>query len=132
MDRESLLGDPCELARRWRVRLDVMQRVVRAAAQLERELGREPFIISGFRTEQEQRRLRQRGRPAADPSVSTHTSCPATGVDISIGFGVTTAMRATFGRIVSDVGLRWGGGSPPDQDTGIPADWNHVDLGPRL
>lgn len=28
-------------------------------------------------------------------------------------------------------GLRWGGGGPVD-DIGIPVDWNHLDLGPRV
>jgi uncharacterized protein YcbK (DUF882 family) len=107
-----------------------MQRVVAAAEQIERETGRQVRIISGYRTVAEQRGLERQGRPTADPGVSTHTSCPATGVDLSLGFGVTRAEKATFGRIVVMHGLRWGGGSPVD-DVGIPSDWNHVDVGPR-
>lgn len=88
-------------------------------------------IISGFRTVAEQIELGRQGRPAADPSRSTHTTCPATGIDFRINGFVTTLMKARFGTIAVMNGLRWGGGSPVDPSTGIPSDWNHVDLGPR-
>jgi len=87
-------------------------------------------VLSGFRTVKEQNELIRRGRPAANPLVSTHTTCPATGVDFRINGFVTRLMKARFGRIVVLNGLRWGGGSPND-DVGIPSDWNHADLGPR-
>ncbi len=122
--------DVCSWARRWTVREDVMRKVLLAAQQFERETGRRVSIISGYRTPQKQAELKRQGRPAADPSKSTHLSCPATGVDVSLGFAPTRAMRATWGRIASDLGLRWGGGSPVDSG-GIPEDWNHVDVGPR-
>jgi len=87
-------------------------------------------IISGFRTREHQEQLAAEGRPAADPDLSTHCSCPATGADLRVN-GVETGNyeKALFGESAVRAGLRWGGGSPaPD---GIPSDWNHVDLGPR-
>lgn len=130
-ERETLLGkDPCTLANRWLVREDVMRKVSRLAARFYQETGRELWIISGYRTPSEQRELARQGRPAAAVDLSTHTSCPATGVDVSLGFAPTNVLKATFGRIAVEEGLRWGGGSPVN-DVGIPSDWNHVDVGPR-
>jgi hypothetical protein len=129
--REPLGGaDPCRLASRWLVRQDVLERTIRAAQQFEAETGRKVWIISGYRTPAEQRDLKRQGRPAAAVDLSNHTSCPATAVDVSLGFVPTNVLKATWGRIVVENGLRWGGGSPVD-DVGIPSDWNHVDLGPR-
>lgn len=123
-------SDPCEIARRWLVRQDVIERVVRGAHQFKAETGRDVEIISGYRSPEKQRALKAQGRPAADPDVSNHTSCPATAVDLRIGFAPTRAMKATLGRVMSMEGLRWGGGSKPDSG-GIPSDWNHFDMGPR-
>jgi len=89
-----------------------------------------PSIISGFRTREEQEELSEQGRPAAPDDLSTHRSCPATGADLSLPVAVTADVKVDFGMIVMVAGLRWGGGSPLDEQ-GIPTDWNHVDLGPR-
>lgn len=88
-------------------------------------------IISGFRSREEQDQLRREGRPAADEMASTHRTCPATGADLYLGLQATNTLKAQFGAAVRLVGLRWGGGSPIDPGTGIPSDWNHVDLGAR-
>jgi len=121
----------CTVSRRWTVDTEVVRRVMRAATQFELETGRPVRIISGHRSIGKQLELKRRGRPAADPSVSTHTSCPSTGVDVSMGFGITNVMKVIWGRIIVFEGLRWGGGSCIDRTTGIPKDWNHVDAGPR-
>jgi len=118
------------VAARWRVDQDTMARVVLSAGEFHQETRRHVEIISGYRTAGEQSRLARTGRPAAPDSVSTHRSCPATGVDVSLGFGPTRVMKAIWGRIVVMNGLRWGGGGPVD-DGGIPLDWAHVDRGPR-
>lgn len=123
-------SDPCDIARRWLVRQDVIERVVRGALQFKRETGRDVTIISGYRSPEKQRALKMQGRPAAPVDLSNHTSCPATAVDVRIGWAPTRAMKAILGRVMSMEGLRWGGGSKPD-DGGIPSDWNHFDLGPR-
>jgi len=123
-------GDACALSGRWLVRPDVMQRVVLAADRFHSETGRTVTIISGWRSAEKQRELARQGRPAAPVESSTHTSCPATGVDVQIGLAPTRVLKATWGRIVTEVGLRWGGGSAVDSG-GIPSDWNHVDAGPR-
>jgi len=42
-------------------------------------------------------------------------------------------MKAIWGRIAVMNGLRWGGGSRTSvEQAGIPSDWPHVDLGPRI
>lgn len=87
-------------------------------------------IISGYRTREEQLELDEEGRPTAPDELSTHRSCPATGVDLRPDVEPTDAVKATFGRAATRAGLRWGGGSRADA-RGIPFDWNHVDLGPR-
>lgn len=107
-----------------------MSRVVVSAGEFLLETGREVQIISGYRTANEQRLLARSGRPATADSLSTHRSCPATGVDVSLGFGATRVMKAIWGRTVVLNGLRWGGGGAVD-DGGIPLDWGHVDRGPR-
>jgi len=122
----------CAISRRWGVELSVAERVINAGHQFERETGRPVRIISGFRSDAKQRSLqRTRSGVAADVSKSNHTRCPATGVDVSLGPGVTKVMKVIWGRIVVFEGLRWGGGSCIDRFTGIPKDWNHVDTGPR-
>jgi len=107
-----------------------MQRVHNSALDFELETGRPVEIISGWRSAREQASLARSGRPTAPDELSTHRSCPATGVDISLGFGPTRVMKAIWGRIAVMNGLRWGGGGHVD-DGGIPFDWPHVDIGPR-
>ena len=91
------------------------------------------LIISGRRTAEDQAELKRRGRPAADPHLSTHVPRPgevgSTGLDIDIWpdhdsawVWVSLAAEAT--------GLRHGGGSAIDE-SGLPSDKNHLDLGPK-
>jgi len=123
-------SDPCTLAQQWGVDESVMQKVA-TAADLFLMLTRRPvWIISGFRTRLEQSRLGRSGRPAARDDLSTHRTCPATGVDISLGVGVPRDIILAWGNLVELNGLRWGGGSEKDE-RGIPSDWQHVDIGPR-
>lgn len=125
-------ADPCDLAERWGVALDTMERVwATARAYEERTDGIRVRIISGWRSRSEQRALGRRGRPTAPDDVSTHRSCPATGVDISLGVLPTNFMKVTWGEFAFKNGLRWGGGGPVDPDSLIPLDWRHVDTGPR-
>lgn len=124
--------DFCTLAGRWGVHPDVMQRVWKAAAALEFQTKRTVWIVSGFRTAAQQRALEKAGRPAAPDALSTHRTCPATGVDIWLGPLPTGFLKAVWGSIAFSNGLRWGGGSPIDPETGIPSDWAHVDVGPRV
>ena len=125
-------ADYCDLAERWRVDVGTMQRVWLSAQDYEQEVpGSRVSIISGFRTAIEQRQLARQGRPTAPDDLSTHRSCPATGVDITLGFGTSTFQKNIWGRIVLVNGLRWGGGGSIDPDTLIPLDWRHVDRGPR-
>lgn len=121
----------CDLAARWKVSPDTMDRVWLAAQDFTVQTGRPVYIISGWRSSAEQARLSRQGRPAAPDARSTHRSCPATGVDISLGLGPSGFMKATWGRLTLIYGLRWGGGSPVG-DGGIPTDWQHVDTGPRI
>lgn len=91
------------------------------------------MMVSGWRSITEQLNTKD----GADPAVSTHTSCPfATGADLQIvGWNKQTTpieLRRAFGAAAQLAGLRWGGGSKVDPQTGIPSDWNHVDLGPRV
>lgn len=130
-EREILNGaDACDLAGRWAVKETVMYRVVHAAGDFERETKRDVRIISGYRTAQEQASLDRQGRPTAPDDVSTHRSCPATGVDVSLGPFPTRVQKAIWGRVAVMNGLRWGGGGAVDEG-GIPVDWGHVDDGPR-
>jgi len=131
-EREPLRGaDACELAERWAVDQGTIARLVVSAGDYFEETRHEVQIISGYRTALEQARLARTGRPAAPDNLSTHRTCPATGVDISLGFGATRVMKAIWGRIVNMNGLRWGGGGSVDSG-GIPLDWQHVDRGPRM
>jgi len=107
-----------------------MRRVQRSADAYVQETAGTVDIISGYRTRAEQASLGRRGRPTARDDLSTHRSCPATGVDISLGIAPTRVQKAIWGRIVVFNGLRWGGGGRVDEG-GIPIDWQHVDLGPR-
>lgn len=130
-EREVLtLSDPCVLSGTWGVDVDIMRRVV-GAAQLYTNFTRSPvWIISGFRTRFEQMHLSRSGRPTAPDELSTHRSCPATGVDISLGSLPSHHKKKFWGQMVEVSGLRWGGGSQVDAE-GIPSDWQHVDGGPR-
>lgn len=125
-----LLEDVCALAARWGVDIGTMERVATAAEQFFQETRTRVVIISGYRTEAEQNALRRSGRPAASDSLSTHRSCPATGVDVSLGFAPTRVQKAIWGRLAVMNGLRWGGGGAVDPG-GVPVDWGHVDRGPR-
>jgi len=129
--REPLAdADPCGVARRWGVALDTIQRVVEAAQDFFIETGRQVWIISGWRSQAEQRRLSRQGRPTARDEFSTHRSCPATGVDISLGAFPSGFLKVRWGHYTLVHGLRWGGGGAVDE-AGIPLDWGHVDTGPR-
>jgi len=130
-EREVLTnGTVCQLATRWGISLDVVRRVRMAAQDFHTETGRQVWIVSGFRSVAEQNRLRRQGRPTADNDRSTHLSCPATGVDVSLGARPSNFLKATWGRLTLVHGLRWGGGGAI-AESGIPLDWQHVDVGPR-
>jgi hypothetical protein len=121
----------CDVSIQWLIHYDLARMLRGVAEQWERETGRDFWLISGYRSAAEQAQLAEEGRPTAPDDRSTHRTCPATGVDVWIGPLPTNAMKATLGRIVGDHGLRWGGGSRVDAETGIPLDWNHLDMGPR-
>ena len=131
-DRITPSSDPCRLAKDWGVDEAVMTRVVAAAQMYSSEHRGLPVdIISGARTRAEQLKLKRGGRQVADPEKSTHLSCPATGVDISLGLAPTREQISAWGTVAQIHGLRWGGGSPLEIDR-IPSDWQHVDVGPRI
>jgi len=120
-------SDPCQVSDYWGISEDLALRVINGASRLEFPVS----IISGLRSNEEQNALRRSGRPAADNVRSTHLSCPATGVDLMPQIAVVNVVKARLGTEMHLAGLRWGGGSPVDPETGIPSDWNHFDLGPR-
>lgn len=124
------LSDPCVLSGTWRVDQTLMDKVFRAAELYENFTRSPVWIISGYRSRFEQMELGRRGRPTAGDAVSTHRTCPATGLDISLGAFPSMEKKRFWGQMVQSNGLRWGGGSPID-DQGIPSDWQHVDLGAR-
>lgn len=130
-----LILDPqryCAFLNRWGISDELGSKLVQMAGNLEFGIS----IISGIRSEQLQEDLRLQGRPTAPPGRSTHTSCPATGADLLTLVAPVVAVKARFGAAATFVGLRWGGGSPrgalDSDEPGIPSDWNHVDLGPRM
>jgi len=127
MPPNEVSAPDCGLANRWGITPELQFRLERAAGQLEFRIA----MISGLRTPKEQEGLRRSGRPTAPDDVSTHLSCPATGADVMPQIGITDVVKARMGAEGTFAGLRWGGGSPPDPDTGIPSDWNHFDMGPR-
>jgi len=130
-EREVLTGrSDCAIADRWSVSLDTIQRVQVAAQDFFVETGRQVWIISGWRSREQQKRLSRQGRPTAPDDRSTHRSCPATGVDVSLGARPSNFLKATWGRLTLIHGLRWGGGGAV-AESGIPLDWQHVDIGPR-
>ena len=120
----------CELQERWQIDPRLADRLDKIFADWTFETRIPIEVISGFRTDAEQIALGRAGRPAAPVGVSTHTTCPATGVDIRIASLPTTTMKHIFARIAVLNGLRVGGGSPLDDDF-LHTDWNHLDLGPR-
>lgn len=124
---EPINGDVCGLMRRWLISRELATRLVRGASFLPFSIS----IMSGYRSPEKQRALKEEGRPAAPVDRSTHTSCPATGADLWPNIAKTRVVQATMGEAMVRAGLRWGGGSPVDPATGIPSDWNHFDLGPR-
>lgn len=124
-------SDFCELARKWTLSQSLALALVQMDEHTRTYFGFGLKIISGHRSIQTQKLLKEQGRPAADPEVSTHTSCPATGADLFPTVMVTRVVKAQLGAAARYAGLRWGGGSPQDPETGIPSDWNHVDEGPR-
>lgn len=124
-------ADDCQLAAQWQVDPDTMRRVWLAAQDFTAETGIPVDIISGYRTQRQQRELGRRGRPTAPDRVSTHRSCPATGVDIQLGLLPSNLTKSTWGQWAFRHGLRWGGGSRL-LESGLPSDWQHVDRGPRL
>ncbi len=131
-ERERLPGveSVCPLSERWGVAPDTMRRVLLAAEAFRIETGRDVWIISGWRTAAEQSRLSRQGRPTAPDALSTHRSCPATGVDVSLGLSPSGFLKVRWGHYSLVQGLRWGGGGAVDE-AGIPLDWGHVDVGPR-
>ena len=130
-EREILTdADACNIANRWKVSLDTIRRVLAAAHDFQQETGRSVSIISGWRSAAQQRGLSRQGRPTAADNLSTHRSCPATGVDISLGILPSGFLKARWGHFTLVNGLRWGGGGRVAEG-GIPLDWQHVDLGPR-
>lgn len=133
---QSLSGSSCEeLVERWGIAPELAASLIMLETMWEARfpgLG-SLRIISGFRTAEEQEALLEDpGSRATAVRLSTHTSCPATGADLTIPIAVDDLAKLEFGTLVLTVPgrLRWGGGSPLDEK-GIPADWNHVDLGPR-
>jgi len=118
----------CGWVARWGISVDLGVRLLDMQAAFPAVLS----IISGRRTDAQQDALRAEGRPTAPNDRSTHLDCPlATGADLTVSVAADNAVKLAFGLAATQAGLRWGGGSPVDPDTGIPSDWNHVDLGPR-
>jgi len=122
--------DPCELVEAGTLEEELAIRLI-AMARLFYDGRINLSLISGYRTVDEQIALGEEGRPAADPSRSNHCVCPSRAADLWPELAITGDVKAEFGRACVMAGLRWGGGSPVDPNTGIPSDWNHVDLGRR-
>jgi len=127
-------ADPCVISLEWGIELRLATKLVAGAEAFEiftaGQTSRVPRIISGFRMAEKQLRLEAAGRPAAPVELSTHTTCPATGADLSIGFLPPKLLKFELGHQMTLQGLRWGGGSAVVNE--LPEDWNHFDLGPRL
>lgn len=123
--------DHCELVEHWQLTHLLASRLIAMQCYFEDATGRDLVIISGHRTCQEQKELKYQGRPAAPCELSTHVIYPAQGADLRVpGVFPSTYIKQHFGAAATLAGLRWGGGSPQDE-RGIPSDWNHVDTGPR-
>ena len=123
--------DSFALACCWNLSGDMVGRLVQSADEFWEETRIDTYIISGYRTAQEQATLARRGRPAAADELSTHRSSPATGADVSWSRPLIRDQKYTWMRILGRNGLRGGGGSPLDESGSFPTDFNHVDLGPR-
>jgi len=116
----------------WVARWGIDPRLGRGLQTMQAHFPTRLSIISGSRTPEQQDALREAGRPTAPNDLSTHLDCPsATGADLSTGGVADNGVKIALGLAASLAGLRWGGGSHVDHETGIPTDWNHVDLGPR-
>lgn len=131
---EAPVAAQCAFALKWGIHWTLLERI----QVMQREAPFGLTIISGARSRAEQEQLSREGRPTADFNLSTHASetengCPrlATGADLWPDVAVVPLVKAHFGTAAVFAGLRWGGGSSIDPETGIPSDWNHVDLGPR-
>lgn len=120
------LGMACELSEKWRISHLLAERLVKLASHLPFQLQ----IISGWRSLEKQQELINEGK-GAPLDRSTHVTCPATGADVWPTVQVAGQIKMELGRQARLAGLRWGGGSAVDPETGIPSDWNHLDLGPR-
>jgi len=126
--------DPCKVADEWGLD-DALSQAIWSLATIwvfiEVPWLRWPIrIISGLRTVQHQLDL---DNPLAAPwQLSTHTSCPATGVDLDMP-GASDDDWLALGRLWERKGGRWGGGAPRDA-RGLPigAERHHFDLGPRM
>jgi len=120
----------------WGISLELAERLVRASQDFASTADNilNVSIISGLRTIAEQNRLRveKGGANVADNRLSTHLACPATGADIRISVFPTRTIKLRWLAAARLAGLRTGGGSTVDPETGIPSDWNHVDLGRRV
>ncbi len=121
----------CLLALEWGLDVTFAVGVAAVIREFELHTSHGLEVISGFRTDRQQRDLGRRGRPAAPVDVSNHTRCPATAVDFRIIGFATDQTKTALGEFATFNGLRWGGGSAVDPQTGIPSDWPHVDTGPR-
>jgi len=119
----------CSIQNTWQIAAATADAFEEVRQQMLASTGKTADIISGFRTDAEQIALGRSGRPTAPVDLSTHTTCPATGIDIRLTGLVTDTDKRIFGRIAESFGFRWGGGSQ-FVDL-IPLDWNHLDLGPR-
>lgn len=123
--------DACWIAQEWIIHPELASRLAAMILIFEHNTGRELAVISGYRTPAAQQRLEDQGRPTAPVELSTHTICPARGADLRMEGFAAPVLKQKFGEAAILAGLRWGGGSSIDSG-GIPSDWNHVDLGPRM
>lgn len=124
------------MAQRWGISCDLAARLLNVAGMLPWDIQ----IISGARSRSEQQRLEDQGAPTAPFDLSTHANetpdgCPrlATGADVTPvleGIRQNRPAIAQLGAAAVHAGLRWGGGSPADE-SGMPSDPFHFDLGPR-
>ena len=118
----------CDFSEHWKISTVLADKLYQLAQRLPFSIS----IISGYRSRAHQDELRASGRPTAANDVSTHTSCPATGADISVALYPDAAVKLEVGHQATLLGLRWGGASRPTLDRdGVPVDWNHFDLGRR-
>ena len=121
----------CNFVVRWGIDPDLLTKLIAAADML-------PFglkIREGYRSRARADKLRAElpeGRVAPD-ELSTHRTFPATGADVIPSITATTNVKALMGNAFHLAGLRWGGADVPtlDDDTGLPVEWWHVDLGRR-